>query len=94
MAHDHGDDVLHLVHLLGLGDEVAPERMEVDQASACGPIEAHEFARRDFPQSGYNVHRLSREVTQLLLHNASLSPATDSGGGGVDDEDHCGVWSY
>jgi CRISPR-associated endonuclease Cas1 len=36
-------------------------------------VEAHEFARRDFPQSGYNVHRLSREVTQLLLHKASLS---------------------
>ena len=35
-------------------------------------IEAHEFARRDFPQSGYNVHRLSRDVTQLLLHQASL----------------------
>jgi len=33
---------------------------------------AHEFARRDFPQSGYNVHRLSRDVTQLLLHNAWL----------------------
>ena len=27
---------------------------------------------RDFPQSGYNVHRLSRDVTQLLLHKASL----------------------
>jgi hypothetical protein len=35
-------------------------------------IEAHEFARRDFPQSGYNVHRLSRDVTQLLLHKCSL----------------------
>jgi CRISPR-associated endonuclease Cas1 len=35
-------------------------------------VEAHEFARRDFPQSGYNVHRLSRDVTQLLLHKASL----------------------
>ena len=31
-------------------------------------VEAHEFARRDFPQSGYNVHRLSRDV---LLHKAS-----------------------
>jgi hypothetical protein len=35
-------------------------------------VEAHEFARRDFPQSGYKVHRLSRDVTQLLLHKASL----------------------
>jgi hypothetical protein len=35
-------------------------------------VEAHEFARPDFPQSGYNVHRLSRDVTQLLLHKASL----------------------
>ena len=29
-------------------------------------------SRLDFPQSGYNVHRLSRDVTQLLLHQASL----------------------
>jgi hypothetical protein len=35
-------------------------------------VESHEFARRDFPQSGYNVHRLSRDVTQTLLHSASL----------------------
>ena len=35
-------------------------------------VAAHEFARRDFPQSGYNVHLLSRDVTQLLLHKASL----------------------
>jgi CRISPR-associated endonuclease Cas1 len=35
-------------------------------------VEAHEFARSDFPQSGHNVHRLSRDVTQLLLHCASL----------------------
>ena len=35
-------------------------------------VAEHEFARSDFPQSGYNVHRLSRDVTQLLLHNASL----------------------
>jgi hypothetical protein len=36
-------------------------------------VAEHEFARRDFPQSGYNVHRISRDVTQLLLHRASLS---------------------
>jgi aerobic-type carbon monoxide dehydrogenase small subunit (CoxS/CutS family) len=41
-------------------------------------VEAHEFARRDFPQCGYNEHRLSREVTQLLLHRASL-PAREIG---------------
>ncbi len=41
-------------------------------------IAEHEFARSDFPQSGYNVHRLSRDVTQLLLHNASL-PAREIG---------------
>jgi hypothetical protein len=35
-------------------------------------VQAHEFARSDFCQSGYNVHRLSREVTQLLLHKTSL----------------------
>jgi hypothetical protein len=39
-------------------------------------VAEHEFARSDFPQSGYNVHRLSRDVTQLLLHQASL-PARD-----------------
>jgi hypothetical protein len=43
-------------------------------SAMCGAVFAatQEFARRDFPQSGCNVHRLSRDVTQLLLHNASL----------------------
>ena len=48
-----------------------PLRPSID-AKVFAFVEAHEFARRDFPQSGYNVHRLSREVTQLLLHEASL----------------------
>ena len=35
--------------------------------------EAGTLVLSDFPQSGYNVHRLSRDVTQLLLHSASLA---------------------
>jgi hypothetical protein len=35
-------------------------------------VESHEFARRDFPQSGYNVHGLSRDMSQVLLHQTSL----------------------
>jgi CRISP-associated protein Cas1 len=53
-------------------DAIEPLRPSID-AKVFAFIEAHEFARRDFPQSGYNVHRLSRDVTQLLLHSASLS---------------------
>jgi CRISPR-associated endonuclease Cas1 len=52
-------------------DAIEPLRPIID-AKVFAFIEAHEFARRDFPQSGYNVHRLSRDVTQLLLHQASL----------------------
>jgi CRISPR/Cas system-associated endonuclease Cas1 len=52
-------------------DAIEPLRPAID-AKVFAFIEAHEFARRDFPQSGYNVHRLSRDVTQLLLHKASL----------------------
>jgi CRISPR-associated endonuclease Cas1 len=52
-------------------DAIEPLRPEID-AKVFAFVEAREFARRDFPQSGYNVHRLSREVTQLLLHEASL----------------------
>jgi CRISPR-associated endonuclease Cas1 len=52
-------------------DAIEPLRPSID-AKVFPFIEAHEFARRDFPQSGYNVHRLSRDVTQLLLHRASL----------------------
>ena len=52
-------------------DAIEPLRPAID-AKVFAFVEAHEFARRDFPQSGYNVHRISRDVTQLLLHKASL----------------------
>ena len=52
-------------------DAIEPLRPAID-AKVFAFIEAHEFARSDFPQSGYNVHRLSRDVTQLLLHKCSL----------------------
>ena len=52
-------------------DAIEPLRPAID-AKVFAFVAAHEFARRDFPQSGYNVHRLSRDVTQLLLHEASL----------------------
>jgi CRISPR/Cas system-associated endonuclease Cas1 len=52
-------------------DAIEPLRPAID-ANVFAFVAAHEFARRDFPQSGYNVHRLSRDVTQLLLHKASL----------------------
>jgi len=56
-------------------DAIEPLRPSID-AKVFAFVEAQEFARRDFPQSGYNVHRLSRDVTQLLLHDAS-SPARE-----------------
>jgi CRISPR/Cas system-associated endonuclease Cas1 len=52
-------------------DAIEPMRPAID-AKVFAFVAAHEFARRDFPQSGYNVHRLSRDVTQLLLHKSSL----------------------
>jgi CRISPR/Cas system-associated endonuclease Cas1 len=52
-------------------DAIEPLRPSID-AKVFAFVESHEFARRDFPQSGYNVHRLSRDVTQLLLHKALL----------------------
>jgi CRISPR-associated endonuclease Cas1 len=52
-------------------DAIEPLRPAID-ARVFAFIEAREFARRDFPQSGFNVYRLSRQVTQLLLHSASL----------------------
>ena len=56
-------------------DAIEPLRPAID-AKVFEFVAEHEFAWSDFPQSGYNVHRLSREVTQLLLHQASL-PARD-----------------
>jgi CRISPR/Cas system-associated endonuclease Cas1 len=52
-------------------DAIEPIRSAVD-AKVFEFIAEHEFARSDFPQTGYNVHRLSRDVAQLLLHSASL----------------------
>jgi CRISPR-associated endonuclease Cas1 len=52
-------------------DAIEPLRPAID-AKVFEFIAEHEFARSDFPQSGYNVHRLSRDVTQLLLHKCSL----------------------
>ena len=52
-------------------DAIEPLRPVID-AKVFAFVEAHEFARSDFPQSGYNAHRLSRDVTQLLLQRASL----------------------
>ena len=53
-------------------DAIEPLRPAID-AKVFEFIAEHEFARSDFPQSGYNVHRLSRDVTQLLLHSVSLT---------------------
>jgi len=50
---------------------IEPLRPAID-AKVFAFVDAHEFARRDFPQCGYNEHRLSRDVTQLLLCKASL----------------------
>jgi CRISPR-associated protein Cas1 len=52
-------------------DAIEPLRPIID-AKVLDFVATHEFARSDFPQSGYSVHRLSRDVTQLLLHRASL----------------------
>jgi CRISPR/Cas system-associated endonuclease Cas1 len=52
-------------------DAIEPLRPAID-AKVFEFVSKHEFARSDFPQSRYNVHRLSRDVTQPLLHSASL----------------------
>jgi CRISPR/Cas system-associated endonuclease Cas1 len=59
-------------------DAIEPMRPAID-AKVFEFVAEHEFARSDFPQSGYNAHRLSRDVTQVLLPAASV-PARD-----VDD---------
>jgi hypothetical protein len=56
-------------------DAIEPLRPAIDP-KVFEFVAEHEFARSDFPQSGYTVHRLSRDVTQLLLHSASL-PSRD-----------------
>jgi hypothetical protein len=53
-------------------DAIEPLLPAID-AKVFALIVAREFARSDFPQSDYNVHRLTRDVTQVLLHKASLS---------------------
>src|ERR1700722_698705 len=52
-------------------DAIEPLRPAID-ARVFAYLRSREFARSDFPQSGYNVHRLSRDVTRLLLHRGSL----------------------
>jgi hypothetical protein len=52
-------------------DAIEPLRPAID-AKVFEFIAEYEFARSDFPQAGANVFRLSRDVTQLLLHRASL----------------------
>ena len=56
-------------------DAIEPLRPVID-ARVFGFVAEHEFARADFPQAGLNVFRLSRELTQLLLHSVML-PARD-----------------
>jgi CRISPR-associated endonuclease Cas1 len=62
-------------------DAIEPLRPAIE-AKVFEFIAEHEFARSDFPQSGYNVHRLSRDVTQLLLHKASLPAREIEGAAG------------
>ena len=71
-------------------DAIEPLRPSIG-AKVFAFIEAHEFARRDFPQSGYNVHRLSQEVRQLLLHRASLPAREIEQAVGFDSEDNYSV---
>src|SRR5208282_3643648 len=52
-------------------DAIEPLRPLID-ARVFEFVAGHEFARSDFPQAGRNVFRLSRDVTQLLLHSVRL----------------------
>src|SRR3984957_6660546 len=66
-------------------DAIEPLRPVID-AKVFEFVAEHEFVRSDFPQSGYSVHRLSRDVTQLLLHSASLpGRGMEAGAGGVGE---------
>jgi CRISPR/Cas system-associated endonuclease Cas1 len=54
-------------------DAIEPLRPAID-AKVVAFIEAREFARRDFPQSGYNVHRLSHHgVTEKWIDPDELT---------------------
>jgi CRISPR-associated protein Cas1 len=52
-------------------DAIEILRPSID-ASVFAFVAKHEFGRADFPQAGLNVYRLSRELTQLLLHSVLL----------------------
>ena len=52
-------------------DAIEPLRPVID-ARVFAFVAEHEFARSDFPQAGLHVFRLSRDVTQLMLHSVSL----------------------
>jgi CRISPR/Cas system-associated endonuclease Cas1 len=52
-------------------DAIEPLRPAID-AKVFAFVAEHECARSDFPQLGYYVQRLSRDVTRSLLHSASL----------------------
>jgi CRISP-associated protein Cas1 len=55
-------------------DAIEPIRPAID-ARVFRFAAEHEFARSDFPQAGLNVFRLSRELTQLMLHAVILQRA-------------------
>jgi CRISPR/Cas system-associated endonuclease Cas1 len=52
-------------------DAIEPLRPTID-AKVFEFIAKHEFARSDFPQSGSQLFRLSREVTTALLDEVVL----------------------
>jgi CRISP-associated protein Cas1 len=54
-------------------DAIEPLRPAID-ARVFAYVEQREFARSDFPQTGRNTFRLSREIIQSMLDQVSLSP--------------------
>ena len=52
-------------------DAIEPLRPMID-ARVFEFVASHEFGRTDFPQAGLNVVRLSRQLTQLMLHSVIL----------------------